>query len=92
MVEQPEDLSKPLIACIDDSPQVCKILEQIITQQGYRCVSINESLQAVPSLIKAVPDFIFLDIGMPIANGYEICSQLRKSQQVEAYSYRIFDW
>ena len=83
LVEQPEDLSKPLIACIDDSPQVCKILEQIITQQGYRCVSINESLQAVPSLIKAVPDFIFLDIGMPIANGYEICSQLRRVSKLK---------
>lgn len=78
VVEQPEDRSKPLIACIDDSPQVCKILEQIITQQGYRCISIQESLQAVPSLIKASPDFIFLDIGMPIANGYEICSQVRR--------------
>lgn len=83
LVEQPEDLSKPLIACIDDSPQVCKILEQIITQHGYRCVSINESLQAVPSLIKAVPDFIFLDIGMPIANGYEICSQLRRVSKLK---------
>ena len=83
LVKQPEDPSKPLIACIDDSPQVCKILEQIITQQGYRCVGINESLQAVPSLIKAVPDFIFLDIGMPIANGYEICSQLRRVSKLK---------
>ena len=39
---QTEDSSKPLIACIDDSPQVCKILEQIIAKQGYRCISIQE--------------------------------------------------
>ncbi|MEM7594758.1 MAG: response regulator [Cyanobacteria bacterium P01_A01_bin.83] len=72
------DLSQPLIACIDDSPQICKILEKIITKQGYRCISIQESLQALPSIIKANPDFIFLDIGMPIVNGYEICSQVRR--------------
>ncbi len=72
------DLSKPLIACIDDSPQICKILEQIIIKHGYRCLSIQESLQALPSLIKANPDFIFLDIGMPIVNGYEICNQVRR--------------
>lgn len=72
------DLSKPLIACIDDSPQICKILEQIITKHGYRCISIQESLQALPCLIKVNPDFIFLDIGMPIVNGYEICNQVRR--------------
>jgi two-component system, chemotaxis family, response regulator PixG len=76
--EDAGDLSKPLIACIDDSPQICKIMEQIITQCGYRCISIQESLQALPSLIKANPDFIFLDIGMPIVNGYEICTQVRR--------------
>ncbi|MEM8721996.1 MAG: response regulator [Cyanobacteria bacterium P01_G01_bin.39] len=75
------DLSQPLIACIDDSPQICKILEKIITKQGYRCISIQESLQALPSIIKANPDFIFLDIGMPIVNGYEICSQVRRVSQ-----------
>ncbi len=77
-IKEQGDLSKPLIACIDDSPQICKILEQIITKYGYRCVSIQESLQALPSLIKVNPDFIFLDIGMPIVNGYEICNQVRR--------------
>lgn len=76
--ESEKDLNKPLIACIDDSPQICKILEQIITKQGYRCITIQESLQALPFLIKANPDFIFLDIGMPIVNGYEICNQVRR--------------
>ena len=81
--EEQKDSSKPLIACIDDSPQICKILEQIILQQGYRCVTIQESLQALPSLIKADPDFIFLDIGMPIVNGYEICNQVRRVKKLK---------
>ena len=83
LAQKNEDPNKPLIACIDDSPQICKILEQIITQQGYRCISIQESLQAVPSLIKATPDFIFLDIGMPIVNGYEICTQVRRVNKLK---------
>lgn len=78
ITEEKSDLSTPLIACIDDSPQICKIMEHIITEGGYRCITIQESLQALPSLIKASPDFIFLDIGMPIVNGYEICSQVRR--------------
>ena len=81
--EDIQDADKPLIACIDDSPQICKIMEQIITQCGYRCISIQESLQALPSLIKANPDFIFLDIGMPIVNGYEICTQVRRVNKLK---------
>jgi two-component system, chemotaxis family, response regulator PixG len=77
------DLSKPLIACVDDSPQICKVMEQIVTKRGYRCISIQESLQALPSLIKANPDFIFLDIGMPIVNGYEICTQVRRVSKLK---------
>ncbi|MGF1490168.1 MAG: response regulator [Prochloraceae cyanobacterium] len=68
----------PLIACIDDSPQICKVMQQIIQKQGYRFISIQQALQAVPTLIAANPDFIFLDIGMPVVNGYEICTQLRR--------------
>lgn len=70
----------PLIACIDDSPQVCQLLEKILTEAGYRFVGIQDSVQAVPKLLEAKPDFIFLDLIMPIANGYEVCTQIRRVQ------------
>ncbi|HHP7230621.1 MAG TPA: response regulator [Xenococcaceae cyanobacterium] len=75
--------SQPLIACIDDSPQICNIMEQIITKAGYRFVGVQHALQAVPSLIAANPDLIFLDIGMPIVNGYEICSQIKRVSKLK---------
>ena len=75
--------NRPLIACIDDSPQICKVMEEIITKYGCRCISINESLEALPSLIKFDPDLVFLDIGMPIVNGYEICTQVRRVNKLK---------
>jgi chemotaxis family two-component system response regulator PixG len=70
--------SAPLIACVDDSPQVCKMLEEIITSNGLRFVKIQDAVQALPILIQDKPDLIFLDLIMPVANGYEICAQLRR--------------
>lgn len=45
---------------------------------GYRCKTIQDSLLAMPSLIREKPALIFLDLVMPVANGYEICSQIRR--------------
>ncbi|OUL21625.1 response regulator [Nostoc sp. 106C] len=74
----PKKLTAPLIACVDDSPQVCKILEEIITAHGLRFIKIQDAVQALPTLIQDKPDLIFLDLMMPIASGYEICTQLRR--------------
>ena len=69
---------QPLIACIDDSIQICKEMEHILTQAGYRFIAIQEDLRAVRTIMASNPDLIFLDVTMPIVNGYEMCSQLRR--------------
>lgn len=68
----------PLIACIDDSPQVCKSMERIIQAAGYSYLSIEDSVHALPLLLEKKPSLIFLDLVMPIASGYEICTQIRR--------------
>ncbi|MBD2243598.1 response regulator [Nostoc sp. FACHB-888] len=75
---QPKKRITPLVACVDDSPQVCKMLEDIITSNGLRFVKIQDAVQALPNLIQDKPDLIFLDLVMPVASGYEICTQLRR--------------
>ncbi|MBV6626826.1 MAG: response regulator [Rivularia sp. (in: Bacteria)] len=75
---EPEAPSGPLIACVDDSPQVCQMLEQILVPKGLRFIKIQDPVQALPILIENKPDLIFLDLVMPVASGYEICAQLRR--------------
>jgi two-component system, chemotaxis family, response regulator PixG len=68
----------PLIACVDDSPQVGQSLEQILIPNGLKLINIQDDVQALPILIEHQPDLIFLDLVMPVATGYEICAQLRR--------------
>jgi two-component system, chemotaxis family, response regulator PixG len=75
---QPKTPASPLIACVDDSPQVCQMLEQILVPNGLRSIKIQDPVQALPILIEHKPDLIFLDLVMPVASGYEICAQLRR--------------
>ncbi|MGK7923196.1 MAG: response regulator [Trichodesmium sp.] len=67
-----------LIVCIDDCPIINKVMKKIITKNNYRFMGIQKSTLALPNLMKVKPDLIFLDIDMPVTNGYEICSQIRK--------------
>jgi CheY-like chemotaxis protein len=50
----------------------------ILEEAGYKFVSIQDSVQALVVLLENKPDLIFLDLVMPVANGYEICSQIRR--------------
>jgi two-component system, chemotaxis family, response regulator PixG len=68
----------PLVACIDDSVRECQAMEQILTQAGYQFTSVQDSIQALPKLLEQQPSLIFLDLVMPVANGYEICAQIRR--------------
>ncbi|MEC4986837.1 MAG: response regulator [Oscillatoria sp. PMC 1068.18] len=70
--------NSPLIACVDDSPAICQVMEIILRQAGYRFLSINDPVKALPTILKYKPDAIFLDLVMPVANGYEICAQIRR--------------
>ncbi len=74
---------EPLIACIDDSTQILQVMNQIMTQAGYRFIGIKDPLRAVPTLITANPNFIFLDLNMPNLNGYEICAQIRRVSKLK---------
>jgi two-component system, chemotaxis family, response regulator PixG len=68
----------PLVACIDDSSIICAQMEHIISDTGCQFLGIENSLTAIPTLLKNKPDLIFLDLVMPIANGYEVCTQIRR--------------
>ncbi|MDJ0675313.1 MAG: response regulator [Calothrix sp. MO_167.B42] len=74
-----KNTNKPLIACIDDSPQICQMMERIIVSRGLNCISITDSSKALSILMEHKPDLIFLDLVMPVVSGYEICTYLRRT-------------
>lgn len=75
---------QPIIAGIDDSSQVIKIMAEIVRKEGYKFIGIQDPLQAITKLVSSNPELIFLDIGMPIINGYELCAQLKRISKLKA--------
>jgi CheY-like chemotaxis protein len=71
--------TSPLVASIDDSKNDRLMISRILTQAGYRFINIEDPVKALLILLKHKPDLIFLDLIMPVVNGYEICSQIRRT-------------
>lgn len=67
-----------VVLYIDDSPADSQAMENIVQAAGYRYINIADPLQALPRLLEVKPQIIFLDLVMPIANGYELCAQIRR--------------
>ena len=68
----------PIVAYVDDNPADSQTMATIFQGSGYRYVNIPDSLQALPKLLELKPQLIFLDLVMPIVNGYELCAQIRR--------------
>ncbi|MEO0406626.1 MAG: response regulator, partial [Cyanobacteria bacterium P01_A01_bin.135] len=68
----------PLVAYIEDSRFDCLAMETILEKTEHRYISIHDPIQALPMLLEHKPDIIFLDVLMPMVNGYEVCAQIRQ--------------
>ncbi|MEM9807933.1 MAG: response regulator [Cyanobacteria bacterium P01_D01_bin.56] len=66
------------IVHVDDSSKDSQMMSDIITSAGYSYANISNSLQVLPELLERKPQLIFLDLVMPMANGYEVCAQIRR--------------
>ncbi|WP_103667022.1 response regulator [Pseudanabaena sp. BC1403] len=73
-----DQIARPLIACVDDSNQVCATIEQIVGAFGFGFLGIRDSINVLPLLVEHRPELIILDLVMPIVGGYELCTQIRR--------------
>ncbi len=69
------------IACIDDSPSMLNTINRYLQGQDVSVVMINDPVKALVQIIRAKPDLILLDVGMPWVDGYELCRLIRKNSK-----------
>ncbi len=70
----------PLILVIDDSQTVRKILEVCLSREGFRVKSFPDGVEAMRWIIEDrshTPDLIWLDIGLPKMDGYEVARHMK---------------
>ena len=73
-----------LVMVIDDSTTVRKIIETCLRRQGFNVLGFSDGVEAMRWLMEPTsraPDLVFLDIGLPKMDGYEVARRLKIKPQ-----------
>lgn len=68
------------ILVVDDDPVIVKLLENRLTEVGFKVLSALEAADGLQMAINDSPDLIVLDVMMPIINGYNFCHLLKSEE------------
>jgi len=66
------------IMVVDDDKRLVSLVESYLAQEGYRVVTANNGVEALPIASREKPDLIILDIMMPEMDGYGFMREHRK--------------
>lgn len=67
----------PTILVIDDEPQLRRAVRHALETEGYRVTEAATARAGLDAAAAAKPDAVVLDLGLPDANGAEVCRDLR---------------
>lgn len=70
------------VLAIDDELQALKLLQVVLSAEGFDVVMAQDALSGLRAAYQAHPDIILLDVMMPNVNGFEVCRRLREMTDV----------
>jgi CheY-like chemotaxis protein len=68
------------IVVVDDNADAADTLAVLLRSNGHVVQTANSGREALEIAESTRPDIMFLDIGMPGMNGYEVCREIRGSE------------
>ncbi len=66
------------ILIVDDEKDVREILKYNISNEGYKVFTAGNGEEALKVIKAKKPHLIILDVMMPVMDGYQTCSEIRK--------------
>lgn len=74
------------IVIVDDEPHIRILLEETLEEleeQGIEIYLACNGAEALEVIRRHHPGLVFLDVMMPILNGYDVCEQIRADQTLQ---------
>ena len=73
---------RPLVLAVDDSPVQLRLVQDLLTRNGYAVKTALSSEEALTMLTMTAPALIISDVMMSGMSGYELCEQLKRDESL----------
>jgi DNA-binding response OmpR family regulator len=70
------------ILIVDDEPRYLRLMEANLITEGYQVIKASNGQEAVDMVVEKHPDLVFLDIMMPVLDGFAACERIREFSNV----------
>ena len=73
-----ESIDPITILVVDDEPYVLRALSYLLKREGYNVETASDGAEGLARVKTVRPQVVFLDIMMPVLNGYDVCQRIRE--------------
>jgi len=72
-----EDIARTHIMLVEDDMSLAEWFSDYLTEHGYLVTLVNRGDMAVELIKTDTPDFVVLDIMLPVKDGFDVCREVR---------------
>lgn len=69
----------PLVLVVDDEPDICDLIKDILNDEGYQAISASNGAEARSAFSSQQPNLTLLDIWMPDIDGISLLKEFKQS-------------
>ena len=69
------------ILIIDDDTTFLRLVDQVLSGQGYEVLKADNGLEGLRLLFARKPDLVLLDVVMPKMDGWITCQRIRRPRK-----------
>jgi DNA-binding response OmpR family regulator len=75
--------SAPTLLIVDDEPESVRLLVGILSDQPVRTLVAVTGIEGLSQAATVQPSLILLDVGLPDADGFEVCRRLKSTRRTQ---------
>jgi CheY-like chemotaxis protein len=69
------------VMIVDDNHEVGEMFVEILNTAGHNTIALLDAQSALDNLAVFRPDFILIDIGLPVVDGYELARRIQELKE-----------
>lgn len=78
----PDQVSIKSILVVDDDVELCALIRDFLSPHGFRVEAVHDGREGLARALKGAFDLLILDVMLPVLNGFEVLSMIRKSSAI----------